>query len=527
MNSEKSMIKRNGAAIRNLLIAITLVSLMYFVYMYHDIQSRLRHSEIVSEKFKRDRESLSSQLNEINLEKSNMKEKYYKDRQELAARFSEAEQKHKMLQTQHQDLENEYNRLQQKYEKFSEDNRQKDMNRNQEYMQLKQEKEMEIVKLKDENANIVREYKQLKSELDELKKQVELQQLSLNRETRTSDMLRKYLSIAKALNMQKSAGIGGGAGVGAAAGGAGVGGAGAGVGGAAGAGAGGIEVRGIGAGGDGAGAGAGAGGLGVDGAGANSHLGLPGNALNNHQNVGMDKLNAFENKLNPNHLEQPHERNDIDHQDVIPKQPVGLQNEQNLQIQPAQPAFGDNLHHGADLDHDKDAEANNLALQKQEIFNRQHEGANDHNQVQPPMNDKIDNDDNADVNQSNEDNDILNMLSNRRHGNNKIPPDFNLNNGLNNEGNQPLERVNVEDNLAGRLLPNDHQGIIENKIPPEIIKGDLINENKLEKDNAFEHDLQLDGREVQVQLPKNMENKKLESNDNQLYNEEEEDDNYQ
>ncbi|XP_029643777.1 keratin, type II cytoskeletal 1 isoform X9 [Octopus sinensis] len=501
MNSEKSMIKRNGAAIRNLLIAITLVSLMYFVYMYHDIQSRLRHSEIVSEKFKRDRESLSSQLNEINLEKSNMKEKYYKDRQELAARFSEAEQKHKMLQTQHQDLENEYNRLQQKYEKFSEDNRQKDMNRNQEYMQLKQEKEMEIVKLKDENANIVREYKQLKSELDELKKQVELQ--------------------------QKSAGIGGGAGVGAAAGGAGVGGAGAGVGGAAGAGAGGIEVRGIGAGGDGAGAGAGAGGLGVDGAGANSHLGLPGNALNNHQNVGMDKLNAFENKLNPNHLEQPHERNDIDHQDVIPKQPVGLQNEQNLQIQPAQPAFGDNLHHGADLDHDKDAEANNLALQKQEIFNRQHEGANDHNQVQPPMNDKIDNDDNADVNQSNEDNDILNMLSNRRHGNNKIPPDFNLNNGLNNEGNQPLERVNVEDNLAGRLLPNDHQGIIENKIPPEIIKGDLINENKLEKDNAFEHDLQLDGREVQVQLPKNMENKKLESNDNQLYNEEEEDDNYQ
>ncbi|CAI9731294.1 Hypothetical predicted protein [Octopus vulgaris] len=369
MNSEKSMIKRNGAAIRNLLIAITLVSLMYFVYMYHDIQSRLRHSEIVSEKFKRDRESLSSQLNEINLEKSNMKEKYYKDRQELAARFSEAEQKHKMLQTQHQDLENEYNRLQQKYEKFSEDNRQKDMNRNQEYMQLKQEKEMEIVKLKDENANIVREYKQLKSELDELKKQVELQ--------------------------QKSAGIGGGAGVGAAAGGAGVGGAGAGVGGAAGAGAGGIEVRGIGAGGDGAGAGAGAGGLGVDGAGANSHLGLPGNALNNHQNVGMDKLNAFENKLNPNHLEQPHERNDIDHQDVIPKQPVGLQNEQNLQIQPAQPAFGDNLHHGADLDHDKDAEANNLALQKQEIFNRQHEGANDHNQVQPPMNDKIDNQNNA------------------------------------------------------------------------------------------------------------------------------------
>eukprot|EP00106_Octopus_bimaculoides_P012857 XP_014780299.1 PREDICTED: Golgi integral membrane protein 4-like [Octopus bimaculoides] len=127
-----------------------------------------------------------------------------------------------MLQSQHQDLENEYNRLQQKYEKFSEDKRQKDMNSNQEYMQLKQEKEMEIVKLKDENANIVREYKQLKLELIELKKQVEQQQqeafqawnyasqlkktvdhlqLSLNRETRTSDMLRKYLSIAKAINM--------------------------------------------------------------------------------------------------------------------------------------------------------------------------------------------------------------------------------------------------------------------------------------------------------------------------------------
>ncbi|XP_052828163.1 Golgi integral membrane protein 4 isoform X3 [Octopus bimaculoides] len=201
MNSEKSMIKRNGAAIRNLLIAVTLVSLMYFVYMYHDIQSRLRHSDIVSEKFKRDRESLSSQLNEINLEKTNLKEKFYKDRQELAARFAEAQEKHKMLQSQHQDLENEYNRLQQKYEKFSEDKRQKDMNSNQEYMQLKQEKEMEIVKLKDENANIVREYKQLKLELIELKKQVEQQQLSLNRETRTSDMLRKYLSIAKAINM--------------------------------------------------------------------------------------------------------------------------------------------------------------------------------------------------------------------------------------------------------------------------------------------------------------------------------------
>eukprot|EP00106_Octopus_bimaculoides_P012869 XP_014780311.1 PREDICTED: uncharacterized protein LOC106876321 [Octopus bimaculoides] len=137
-------------------------------------------------------------------------------------------------------------------------------------------------------------------------------------------------------------------------------------------------------------------------------------------------------------------------------------------------------------------------------------------------------DDNADANQPNEDKEILHMLSNRRHGNNKIPPDFDLNNGLNNEGNQPLERVNVEDNLAGRELPNDHHGVIENKLPPDFFKGDLNNENKLEKDNAFEHDLQLDGREVQVQLPKNMENKKLESKyDNQLYNEEEEDDNYQ
>lgn len=80
------------------------------------------------------------------------------------------------------------------------------------------------------------------------------------------------------------------------------------------------------------------------------------------------------------------------------------------------------------------------------------------------------------------------MLSNRRHGHNKQPVGFN----------QPLERVNVEDNLAGRELPNDHHRVIENKMPPDFYKGDFNNVNKPEKGNVFEHELQLDGREVQV-----------------------------
>lgn len=57
------MIKRNGSTFRNLLIAVVLVALVYFIYLYNGVQSQLRKSEIVSEKLKRDRETLSSQLN--------------------------------------------------------------------------------------------------------------------------------------------------------------------------------------------------------------------------------------------------------------------------------------------------------------------------------------------------------------------------------------------------------------------------------------------------------------------------------
>lgn len=57
------MIKRNGSTFRNLLVAVVLVALVYFIYLYNGVQSQLRKSEIVSEKLKRDRETLSSQLN--------------------------------------------------------------------------------------------------------------------------------------------------------------------------------------------------------------------------------------------------------------------------------------------------------------------------------------------------------------------------------------------------------------------------------------------------------------------------------
>lgn len=415
------MIKRNGAAIRNLLIAVTLVSLIYFVYMYHDTQSRLRHSELVSEKFKRDKDTLSSQLSEINSEKTELRNKFFKDRQDLASQYSESERKYKMLLTQNQNLENEFNRLQQKYEKFSEDTKQKDENRNQEYMQLKQEKDMEIVKLKDMNANILRENEQLKLESIELKKQVEKQ--------------------------QKNNGIGAAAGAGGAVAGAGDAGAGAG----------------------GAGAGVGAIGAGAGVVGA----GVP-DANNN-------KLNMLHKSIN-DHMGQA---NHAGLPDIVPKQPAQLQ---NFQIQPAHAPNGDGANAGVAAVPDKADESHNVALQNEEILNRQNEGANDHNQVQPPLKDNLN-----DINESEEDKEILNMLSNRRHKNNKMVEDFKLNNDLNDEGNQPLERINVEDNIAGRELPNDH---------PRIglqghFRGDLKNENKLEKDNAFEHEFPPDGREVQ------------------------------
>lgn len=517
------MIKRNGSTFRTLLIAVVLVALIYFIYLYNGVQSSLRNSEIVSEKLKRDRESLSSQLNDISLEKEHIKEKYQKERLEIISKLTDMQSKYKMLQSQHQDMETEYSKIRGKLEKFTEDSKQKDANRNEEFMQLKQEKEMEIIKLKDLNANLFRESEQYKSELINLKQQLQQQQKENFDGWNQVGQLKKSIETLQNKLMDTGGGSLGG----------------------------GnlqfaphnqqqqqqqqqilqqqpIQQQQI----------------------LQQHLLQKHGLFNDIQN-GNSPLGRILHQPPNNQFGQPaqmgHAANLPDH--ALPaKRDAPVENEQ-FQIPPA------NIEHNA-ADSVKSNHGKGLVLQKEEAEQRKQQES-EHNQVQPPINNEpVENNLNKNEKKELDDDEqeeaereqIFQILNRQRHGkrsenfaaeNPVVPPALNGNGKRINGGQPPPFRVNVEDKLAGRDSANENHQFFE--APREMI-GENLQEikdggehvkksqkgnkrQKISRNNDFDNALLGDEKELQMQHPNDFDagNKKGNNNDDQYYDEEEDD----
>jgi len=165
--------------------------LIYSLYCYQEVNTKLRRSEEKADRIKQQHDSLSAQLQVVyehksRIEKSLQQEKFdhrktktemlsqkaesetrfYNEKQELLNRVSSINQEHKMLQSQHEDLQTELTKLQEKHVKLQEDHDVVQTQHNSEYQQLKQEKENEVASLKDEVANLNRKNNDLQRRLD-------------------------------------------------------------------------------------------------------------------------------------------------------------------------------------------------------------------------------------------------------------------------------------------------------------------------------------------------------------------------
>ncbi|KAK3575984.1 hypothetical protein CHS0354_023415 [Potamilus streckersoni] len=218
------MTRRNGSIFKIIVVAVVLLLAVYFVYLFNDISGRLKDTERSAERYRREHESVSAQLQvqfehrrrlEKALHKEKLAHKSFTDdlnaaheelrqrcdtdkvskgcKQEYINRLNSLNQQHKMLKSQHDDMESEYGKLQQENNKLKQDQKQMEEQRNQEYMQLKQEKDLEISNFRDKIANMEREKDKLTKDLENIKAQLQNNMNEINRDQQTMADLQKQL----------------------------------------------------------------------------------------------------------------------------------------------------------------------------------------------------------------------------------------------------------------------------------------------------------------------------------------------
>ncbi|XP_021372520.1 putative mediator of RNA polymerase II transcription subunit 12 isoform X11 [Mizuhopecten yessoensis] len=175
-----NMSRRNGNLLKGVVVSATLLCGVYFIYIFNNTSGKLKSTERIADRYRREQESLRTQLQELTAAKDDMHQRSENEKKEFINRLNTLNQHHKMLKSQHDDLQADYSRLQSEKEKDKEDTKLQEDQRNQEYMQLKQEKELEISSLRDQLANLGRDKEDLTEQVTKLVGQLKDSQQQLN-----------------------------------------------------------------------------------------------------------------------------------------------------------------------------------------------------------------------------------------------------------------------------------------------------------------------------------------------------------
>ncbi|XP_069122447.1 Golgi integral membrane protein 4-like isoform X3 [Argopecten irradians] len=192
-----NMTRRNGNLLKGVVVAATLLCGVYFIYIYNNTSGKLKSTERIAERYRREQESLRTQLQELSSSKDDLQQRSENEKKEFINRLNTLNQHHKMLKSQHDDLQADYSRLQSEKEKDKEDVKLQEVQRNQEYMQLKQEKELEISSLRDQLANLGRDKEDLTDQVHKLATQLKESQQRLNLDQAVKRKLEKDTAALK------------------------------------------------------------------------------------------------------------------------------------------------------------------------------------------------------------------------------------------------------------------------------------------------------------------------------------------
>lgn len=167
------MLRRNGGMTKVVVAVVAFFGLVYFIYLYNDLSGQLKNTQHSAERYRREQESVSAQLQDQILAKDELKQKSDNEKEQMTNRLNSLQQQYKMLKSQHEDMESEFGRLQNEKATAEEEHKKQDEERAVEYNQFKQEKILEITSLKDSVANLEREKEQLSQQVAELKAQLQ------------------------------------------------------------------------------------------------------------------------------------------------------------------------------------------------------------------------------------------------------------------------------------------------------------------------------------------------------------------
>ncbi|XP_069122498.1 putative uncharacterized protein DDB_G0271606 isoform X12 [Argopecten irradians] len=200
-----NMTRRNGNLLKGVVVAATLLCGVYFIYIYNNTSGKLKSTERIAERYRREQESLRTQLQELSSSKDDLQQRSENEKKEFINRLNTLNQHHKMLKSQHDDLQADYSRLQSEKEKDKEDVKLQEVQRNQEYMQLKQEKELEISSLRDQLANLGRDKEDLTDQVHKLATQLKESQKQVESGVRERTGLEQQLEdVKQRLNLDQA-----------------------------------------------------------------------------------------------------------------------------------------------------------------------------------------------------------------------------------------------------------------------------------------------------------------------------------
>ncbi|XP_052820761.1 Golgi integral membrane protein 4-like isoform X6 [Mya arenaria] len=173
MTTDSDMMRRNSNLPKVIVGVVLFFGLVYLVYSMNDLSGQLKNTERTAERYRREQETVASQLQDMTRQKQDLKEICDHDKDQLKKSLTALQQQHKMLNSQHEDLQTEYGKLKNEHEQDNEMHRKEDDERDTEYRQFKQERELEISNLRDNLVNLERDKKDMQTQVDELKIQLQ------------------------------------------------------------------------------------------------------------------------------------------------------------------------------------------------------------------------------------------------------------------------------------------------------------------------------------------------------------------
>ncbi|KAI0214973.1 hypothetical protein LSAT2_032984 [Lamellibrachia satsuma] len=196
-SNQKSSImsRRNGLGFNMVVVVVCGFIVIFGIYSYHDLHTRLRKGEEIADRLRQQHESVSAQLqvvyehksrldNSLKLEKKNhlktradleaeketLDARFQREKAELLSRITSINQDHNLLKGRHEDLQLEYDKLQQNLRQLTDDQHKADERHAMEAEQVKQDAQNSVAHLKDELANVRRQKEDVEQQLDGMNK---------------------------------------------------------------------------------------------------------------------------------------------------------------------------------------------------------------------------------------------------------------------------------------------------------------------------------------------------------------------